>query len=73
MSDKPATRAKLLAIAPFFFVSTVIKMAGRYRDVLGFTVDRLWNGGDDRGSRHAGVWVNGVAFAHGIAKVRQGG
>jgi len=38
---KPSAR-ELEAIAPFFFVTDVVKAAAYYRDVLGFTYERLW-------------------------------
>jgi uncharacterized glyoxalase superfamily protein PhnB len=37
----PADRA-LLGIAPLFFVADVTKAAAYYRDVLGFTFDKIW-------------------------------
>ncbi len=33
---------KLLTHAPYFFVADVVKASEYYRDVLGFSYDRLW-------------------------------
>jgi uncharacterized glyoxalase superfamily protein PhnB len=42
MSDQASTERALLAIAPLFFVADVAKAAAHYRDVLGFTFERIW-------------------------------
>ena len=40
MADR--TERQFVGIAPFFFVADVVTAAAYYRDVLGFTYERLW-------------------------------
>src|ERR1700722_17357662 len=42
MADQTPAERELFAIAPLFFVADVAKSAAYYRDVLGFTFDRIW-------------------------------
>ncbi len=42
MSQHTGAERQLLAIAPEFFVADIHAAVAYYRDVLGFTVDRLW-------------------------------
>jgi catechol 2,3-dioxygenase-like lactoylglutathione lyase family enzyme len=42
MPNAPATPKQFSGIAPYFFVRDVVKAAGYYRDVLGFSYTRFW-------------------------------
>jgi uncharacterized glyoxalase superfamily protein PhnB len=42
MANQAPPERALLAIAPMFFVADVAKAAGYYRDVLGFSFERIW-------------------------------
>jgi uncharacterized glyoxalase superfamily protein PhnB len=42
MAEQPSSARDLLGIAPLFFVADVERAAAHYRDVLGFTVTRIW-------------------------------
>jgi hypothetical protein len=42
MADQSTAERELLAIAPLFFVADVAKAVAYYRDVLGFTFERIW-------------------------------
>src|SRR5258708_37011061 len=42
IGDAPPGERQCLAIAPLFFVADVARAAAYYRDVLGFTVERIW-------------------------------
>lgn len=42
MEGQSQTPRQLLAVAPLFFVANVAEAAAYYRDVLGFTFERIW-------------------------------
>jgi hypothetical protein len=42
MADQTSAERELLAIAPLFFVADINRAVRYYRDVLGFTIERIW-------------------------------